>query len=61
MVVFKVGLVAYKLQLLESFCVHLIFHVSQLEKALGADHIQSTLPSKLKGDKPDWFPEDVLT
>lgn len=57
-IIARVGAVAYKLQLLESSLVHLVFHVSQLKKALG-DHHQVT--AALPDHTFPWsIPERVL-
>ena len=53
LVIAKVGSVAYKLQLLESSSIHLVFHVSLLKKLVGTQQVSPILPtSPYAGDKP---------
>lgn len=48
----KVGNVAYKLELLPDFKIHLVFHVSLLKKKVGDKIvIQTNLPSTGKDDQ----------
>lgn len=56
-VIDKVGVVAYKLDLLASTSIHLVFHVSQLKGAVPSSHPICTLPHSLEGHQ---FPLKVL-
>ena len=51
MIISKVGIVAYNLKLLDNSRVHLVFHVSQLKKAIGTIVVQPTLHLEFEGDK----------
>lgn len=46
-VVQEVGAVAFKLRLPESARIHLVFHVSQLKKAIGDKTVEKNLPFEL--------------
>lgn len=57
----QVGLVAYKLQLLDGATIHSVFHVSQLRLAIGASHSSSDLPRQLNDELELLVePEEVL-
>jgi hypothetical protein len=43
----RVGVVAYKLDLLPTSSLHLVFHVSQLKKVVPAAKISASLPLEL--------------
>lgn len=57
----KIGVVAYKLQLRAEANIHLVFHVSQLRKAVGSTTPVQPLPTHLSTDL-EWKvqPEAVL-
>jgi len=53
----QVGAVAYKLQLPD---IHLVFHVSQLKKAIGNEQIEATIPPEFRGLEEERIPKEVL-
>lgn len=54
------GEVAYKLQLLDTTRIHLVFHVSQLKKVMGAKKVERELPPELKAEGPTFWPVRIL-
>jgi hypothetical protein len=54
-VIQRVGMVAYKLELLEGACIHPVFHVSFLKATLGEDY-----HSNLKANRPADLKENIL-
>lgn len=57
----RIGKAAYRMELPKGSRIHPVFHVSQLKKALGDNHVVSMLPQDCLGEKFDeWIPEDVL-
>lgn len=45
----QIGQIAFRLQLPESACIHLVFHVSQLKLAVGTHQVERELPEDLQG------------
>ena len=52
----KVGTVTFKLQLPEQACIHSVFHVSQLKKAIGDHPVESDLPAVLQEKTNNYQP-----
>lgn len=63
-VVQQVGEVAFKLQLphttTDTTKIHLIFHVSQLKKAVGEKIVEKELPLELQVEGPTFWPIKIL-
>ena len=56
----KIGLVAYKLELLDNATIHLVFHVSQLKKVVGPhEENKNDIPMLTKNYKWKVVPEEV--
>ena len=47
----KIGPVAYKLELPDTACIHPIFHVSLLKKAVGSQAVSPSIPTSLSANK----------
>jgi len=60
LVLAKVGEVAFKLQLPENALIHLVFHVSQLKRAIGQQSMESELPQDLQLQGPTSLPLQIL-
>ncbi|XP_073221513.1 uncharacterized protein [Cicer arietinum] len=57
----RVGVVAYRLQLPATACIHPVFHVSLLNKAIGNYQVENELPPGLDGDPAaPWEPAALL-
>lgn len=56
----RVGTTSYKLDLPETTRVHLVFHVSQLKKAIGQVQVQKQLPQLTEQGTFDIGPQRVL-
>ncbi|XP_073224801.1 uncharacterized protein [Cicer arietinum] len=57
----RVGVVAYCLQLPATACIHPVFHVSLLKKAIGNYRVETELPPGLDGDPAaPWEPATIL-
>ena len=48
-IIAKLGSVAYKLQLLENFQIHPVFHVSLLKKSVGNQVVSPSLTPRMRG------------
>lgn len=56
----RIGAVAYRLRLLASTMIHLVFHVSQLRRVVGQGHTTSSLPPQLNIDLELAEPAELL-
>ena len=57
----RIGPTAYKLQLLDSSKIHLVFHVSCLKKVVGSEvRIQTQLPELAEDGSMAIIPEAIL-
>jgi len=59
-VIYKVGAVAYKLQLPSSSRIYNVFYISQLKKHVGATVITTDLPSAADNNTNEKEPEAIL-